>query len=57
MENQLPFETVIFSHPDEARNQVILRDLQAAVERQEIKIVDIRRYRDQLIVSFRRLSP
>ncbi|WAH35946.1 hypothetical protein [Alicyclobacillus dauci] len=56
MQLDSPFETVIFTHMDEAQNQLLLRDLHAAVERNEIKIIDIKRYRDQLIITFRRLS-
>jgi hypothetical protein len=56
METEPPFETVIFTLTDEARNMVLLKELHEAVNRQEIRIVDIRRYRDQLIVTFRRLS-
>jgi len=51
-----PFETVIFTQADEARNEVMMRELKEAVERSQIRVVDIRRYRDQLIVTFRRLS-
>ncbi|WP_169793998.1 hypothetical protein [Alicyclobacillus acidiphilus] len=52
-----PFETVIFTQTDEAKNLLMMSELKDAVERKEIEIVDIRRYRDQLILTFRRLSP
>ncbi|GLG01624.1 hypothetical protein Alches_16640 [Alicyclobacillus hesperidum subsp. aegles] len=51
-----PFETVIFTQADEAKNLLMMRQLKEEVENQQIRIVDIRRYRDQLIVTIRRLS-
>lgn len=56
IEMEPPFETVIFTQADEAKNLLMMRELKDAVENQQIRIVDIRRYRDQLIVTFRRLS-
>jgi chaperonin cofactor prefoldin len=50
-----PFETVIFTYTHESKNQLILNELRSRVERQEIRIIDIKRSRDQLIVTFRRL--
>ncbi|GMA58426.1 hypothetical protein GCM10025858_29290 [Alicyclobacillus sacchari] len=52
-----PFETVIFTQADEAKNLLMMRELKDAVENQQIRIVDIRRYRDQLIVTFRGSRP
>ncbi|MFD1677057.1 hypothetical protein [Alicyclobacillus fodiniaquatilis] len=49
------FETVIFTQVDGVQNALMLKELRAAVERQEIRIVDIKRNRDQLVVIFRRL--
>ncbi|GMA62442.1 hypothetical protein GCM10025859_28820 [Alicyclobacillus fastidiosus] len=51
-----PFETVIFTQADEAKNQVLINELKSAVDRQEVKIIDIRRIGNQLVVTFRRLS-
>ncbi|EPZ43550.1 MULTISPECIES: hypothetical protein [Alicyclobacillus] len=51
-----PFETVIFTQADEAKNQALISELKSAVERREVKIIDIRRIRNQLVVTFRRLS-
>ncbi len=50
-----PFETAIFTYTHESKNKVILNELRSAVECQEVRIIDIKRSREQLIMTFRRL--
>jgi hypothetical protein len=51
-----PFETVTFTQSDEVQNQLLMKELRDAVSRNEIRIVDIKRYQNHLIVTFRRVS-
>jgi len=54
--NQVWFETLTFSRADSAQNQILLKELQERVARSEIRIVDVRRHQDVLVITFRTLQ-
>jgi transposase-like protein len=54
--NRVWFETLTFSRADSAQNQILLKELQERVARSEIRIVDVRRHQDVLVITFRTLQ-
>ncbi len=50
------FETLTLPRGTELQTKDAIRQLEAMVASSSIKIVDIRRNRDELIVTFRRLN-
>ncbi|MCF8566666.1 hypothetical protein LLE49_18230 [Alicyclobacillus tolerans] len=52
MDISYPFEQLTLSSPKDIAN---IRYLKKQLERSEIKVVDIKRHRDQLVVTYRRL--
>jgi hypothetical protein len=54
--NQVWFETLTFSRADSSQNQILLKELQERVARSEIRIVDVRRHQDVLVITFRTLQ-
>ncbi|MFX4300974.1 hypothetical protein ACOJUR_01635 [Alicyclobacillus tolerans] len=51
------FQTVVLSHTDEAQNQLLLRMLQERVAKSEIRIVDVKRLKKELVITYRVLQP
>jgi hypothetical protein len=56
VENFNVFETVILSRSDLIHWPAILNEIRSLVESSDIKVVDIQRDKEQLIVVFRRRS-
>jgi hypothetical protein len=56
VENFNVFETVILSRSDLVHWPAILNEIRSLVESSDIKVVDIQRDKEQLIVVFRRRS-
>ncbi|MHB1627212.1 MAG: hypothetical protein ACYCVB_02370 [Bacilli bacterium] len=51
------FETCVLSRADLPEWPSVLRQFRTRVESSEIRIVDIKRYHDELIITFRNLQP
>jgi hypothetical protein len=56
MEHSSVFETVILSRSDLVYWPVILNEIRGLVESSDIKVVDIQRDKEQLIIVYRKLS-